>query len=89
MVLGVSGGFGERFIGRQPLPHADDIVTAETETLVEGDDRLVGGANEQIDFGTTAFAEKPLGVFHDLASIAGLLVLRRDGQVIDPAAMPS
>lgn len=65
-----------------------DIVAGETETLVEGNDGLVGGADEKIDFRAALRAKEVLDMRHKLSAAALLLEVRCNSKIVDATAMP-
>ena len=56
-----SGNFSRWFIFHQSLAHADDIIHGIAEPTVEFDDRLIGGANLQVDFWAAYLAKPAFG----------------------------
>ncbi len=78
---------GIGLIGDKAFSHAQYVVHGKAEAAVEIDDFAIGGADLEVDLGTAALAQKPLGVFHDPAAVTVSLVGGSDGQIVDPAAM--
>ena len=78
---------GIGLINLEAFSHAQYVVHGKAEAAVEFDDLAIGGADLEVDLGTAALAEEPLGVFHDLAAITVSPERLGDGEVIDPAAM--
>lgn len=72
----------------QPLAKADVIILREPDPLIKLDDAPVRGADLQIDFRTTFGAEQSLGGVHHGATKAVALMLRRNREIIEPAAVP-
>lgn len=83
-----SESFGQGvLVVHKPLSQADYVVDDEAEVLVEGDDFVIGGADLEIDLGAAEVAQQSFCLGHDLSAEAVALMIRRDGKVIDPAAV--
>lgn len=72
----------------ESLAERDDIVPREPELRVEGDRAGVRRANLKVDLGAPEFGEPRLRELHQHPAEAGALEGRRDGQIVDPAAVP-
>ena len=80
----VLGGF---LVMLQSFPHAHDLVNRITEPPVEINNTLIGSPNLQIDLRTTGGTKQPLRL-RDHGSRPTLpLMLGRNRQIIQPAAM--
>ena len=69
----------------QAFPQADDGVLRVPDGLVEGQDRGVRSPNLQVYLRASLLPEEPLGFIHEPPAQPPPLLVRADGQIIDPA----
>src|SRR5262249_39397678 len=71
----------------QRLPHADAVLETPAESLVEADDVSVVPLDLEVHLGTAELPQALLGFRPQRASEAATLVLGRDRDAVEPAAM--
>ena len=61
------------------------IVNFVPDPLIEFYDTVIGTSDLEVDFGAPLIVKKFFSFFHDESSDAGILMIRVNGKVVDPA----
>lgn len=66
----------------EPLTHAHHVIHRVAKPAIELNSAMIVGPNEQVDFGTAAIAQQPLGLGNNAAREPASLIVRGHSEII-------
>jgi hypothetical protein len=71
----------------QSLAHTYYVINRVSKAAIELNDAMIVSPNQQVDFGAATIAQQPLSPGNNGARETASLILRGNGEIIEPASM--